>query len=51
MKKLLMRMVWLTLGFVIGSALEATVGRWIAVVILFVVLCIALWNLVRRGEE
>lgn len=51
MKKLLLALVVLALGIIIGSALEVLVGGWLAIAILVVVLCIAIWNLRRRENE
>ena len=49
MKKLIFALYWLALGILIGSVLEALVGKWLAIAILVVVLAMALWNL-RKQE-
>ena len=48
MKKLLRSLIWLALGILIGSALEAIIGEWLATAILWVVLCVALWNIIKE---
>ena len=48
MKKMLAVLVVLALSVVIGLVLPVLVGKWLAVAILGVVLCVAVWNLIKE---